>query len=81
MGFFFFGGGGLFSLCFYNIVHHQRKSGERLKRSRNLEARANAKAMRSAVYWLAHPAFLLNSGPSAQGRYHLPTDKPSPIDH
>jgi hypothetical protein len=35
----------LFELHFYITVHHQRKSGQEFKQVRNLEAKADAKAM------------------------------------
>ena len=39
------GGKGLFGLHTHIIVHHQRKLGQELKQSRNLEAGADAEAM------------------------------------
>lgn len=43
----------MFSLCFHNIAH-QRKSGQELTKSRNLEAGTDAEAMEGAASWLAH---------------------------
>lgn len=36
---------GLISLYFHSTVHHQRKSGQKLKLGRNLETRADAEAV------------------------------------
>lgn len=36
---------GFFSLCFHSIVHHQGKSGQELKHSKNLEVGVDAEAM------------------------------------
>jgi hypothetical protein len=38
-------GKGLLSLYFHITVHHQRKSGQKLRQGRNLEAGADAEAM------------------------------------
>jgi hypothetical protein len=57
------GGKGLFSLHFYIVVHHQRKSGQELTQGRNLEARTDAEAMEECCLldcfpWLSQLAFL-----------------------
>ena len=53
---------GLFILYFHIAIHHWRKSGQKLKQGRILEAGADAEAMEGAAYWLvplaAQPAFL-----------------------
>jgi hypothetical protein len=53
------GGKCLFSLHFHIAVHHQRKPGQELTQSRNLEAGADAELWRNAAYRLA-PHGLLN---------------------
>ena len=57
------GGKSLFSLHFRVAVHHQRKSGQELTQSRNLEAGADAEDMEGCCLlacfpWLAQFAFL-----------------------
>lgn len=52
------GGKGLFILIFHINVHHQRKSGQGLKYSRNLEAGANEEAWSGAASWLVLHALL-----------------------
>jgi hypothetical protein len=57
------GGKGLFSLHIHIAVHHQRKSGQELTHSRNLEAGVDAEAMKECCLlacfpWLAQLAFL-----------------------
>ena len=42
----------------YHTVHHPKKSGQELKQGRNLEAGADAEAMRVASYWLVLHALL-----------------------
>jgi hypothetical protein len=54
---------GLFHSYIHIAVHHQRKSGQELKQVRNLEAGADAEAMKSCCLlscssWLVQPAFL-----------------------
>jgi len=43
------GGKGVFISNFHITVHHQRKSGQEFKQGRNLEAGADAEAMRGAT--------------------------------
>lgn len=46
------GGEGLFELHFNIALHHLRKSGQKFKQSKNLEARSGAESRRGASYWL-----------------------------
>lgn len=54
---------GLFGLCFYIAVHHQRKLGWEFKQDRNLKVGADADVMEEHYKlvhfpWLVQPAFL-----------------------
>lgn len=56
------GGKGLFGLFFHISVRHQRKSGQELKKGRNLKTEADAEAMEEYCLlacspWLAQPVF------------------------
>jgi hypothetical protein len=60
-----------FGSHFHIAVHHQRKSGQEFKQGRNLEAGADAEAMKGCCFltcsiWLAQSAFSQNQGPPAQ---------------
>jgi hypothetical protein len=53
----------LFGLHFNITYHHQRKSGQEIKRGKNLEAGADAEVVErccllDCFLWLAQPAFL-----------------------
>jgi hypothetical protein len=52
------GGKGLISLYFHIAVHHQRKLGQELTLSRNLEAGADAEAMEGCCLLDCFPGFL-----------------------
>jgi hypothetical protein len=57
------GGKALVSLHFHITVHHQKKYGQELKQSRNLEVGADAEAMEKCCLldfpsWLAQSVFL-----------------------
>jgi hypothetical protein len=72
--------------CFHISIRHQRKSGQELKWSRNLEAGADdAQVMEGCCLlvcspWLAQPAFLYNPGPPVQGGLsHSGLDPPTSI--
>jgi hypothetical protein len=41
---------GLFGLYFHSTAHHQRKSGQELTQGRNLEAGADAEAMKRCCF-------------------------------
>jgi hypothetical protein len=69
-----------------HCYHHQRKSGQKLTQGRNLEAGADAEAMKVCCLldcfpWLAQPAFLQNPEPPAQGWHHPQWAGPSLLDH
>lgn len=56
---------------FHITVHHQRKPGQELKRSRNLDAEAMGKCCILACFLgSAQPAFLEHEGPTAHEWHH-----------
>lgn len=59
----------VFSLHFYIIVHHQRKSRQELKQAGKLGAAANAEATEGCVYWLSPQLASLENpkGPAHNG--------------
>lgn len=62
------------------LTLHQRKLGQELKRSRNLEAGAGAKSG-AVLFIMAHLVFLRNAGLAVQGWYHPQQPGPSPTNH
>lgn len=63
---------GVFDLQFYILVHHWRKTGQKLKQGRNLETVTGTEAMEvccllACSSCLAQCAFLWNPQPPAQG--------------
>lgn len=52
------GGKGWFGLHFHILVNHWKRSGQELKKSRNLEAGDDAGAMEGTAYWLASHGLL-----------------------
>ena len=50
--------------------HHQKQGGQELKQGGNLEAGADAQAMKGAAYWLAFNGLLSLLSDRTQNRQH-----------